>query len=241
MDNSFKYTKEGIIKFEVNSIEKGSQVCSIEFKISDTGLGMSEEKLNNLQSINTRADGLEKSALGIFIVKKLLLLMHGKYEVQSVLGKGTETTITIPFNISQTREVDRDLVLLEKIDFDKARGRKIIVAEDSGIMQQVVLGLLKLFFDSVKIVANGAELIEEVTKQNEYDLIIADIVMPEVSGDQAIRELVRIGVKTPMVAMTTSISDMEISRLRHDGFDEVIKKPLIKHDVEKIIYKYLNK
>lgn len=243
--NSMKYNKPGgTIDTYVKELSSDSDKAVIEFRIVDTGIGMSAEFVENKlfhpftqEKLDARTE-YKGTGLGMAIVKELIEKMGGTIQVESELGKGSTFTVVIPFEIDQTPEQD---ILLEEpgqVTTDAVKGARILLVEDNELNMEIVEFMLK---DSRAVVLkawNGKEAIEifEKSEPGEINMIMMDIMMPVMGGLEAtrkIRTLNRPDAATiPIVAMTANAFSDDIRRSREAGMNEHLSKPL---EMEKII------
>lgn len=237
--NSMKYNKPGgTIDTYVKELSSDSEKAVIEFRIVDTGIGMSAEFVENKlfhpftqEKLDARTE-YKGTGLGMAIVKELIEKMGGTIQVESELGKGSTFTVVIPFEIDQTPEQD---ILLEEpgqVTTDAVKGARILLVEDNELNMEIAEFMLK---DSGAVVLkawNGKEAIEifEKSEPGEIDLIMMDIMMPVMGGLEAtrkIRALDRPDAATiPIVAMTANAFSDDIRRSREAGMNEHLSKPL---------------
>ena len=243
--NSMKYNKPGgTIDTYVKELSSDSEKAVIEFRIVDTGIGMSAEFVENKlfhpftqEKLDARTE-YKGTGLGMAIVKELIEKMGGTIQVESELGKGSTFTVVIPFELDQTPEQD---ILLEEpgqVTTDAVKGARILLVEDNELNMEIAEFMLK---DSGAVVLkawNGKEAIEifEKSEPGEINMIMMDIIMPIMGGQEAtrkIRTLNRPDAATiPIVAMTANAFSDDIRRSREAGMNEHLSKPL---EMEKII------
>ena len=169
------------------------------------------------------------------ITKSLVELMHGDISVSSKKNVGTTFTISLPLKkvtkpiLSEVRQTDI------AIDFS---GKKILIAEDNSINQEVVKAMLQDSKAQVDIVENGEEAVARFN--SSYDLILLDIQMPIMDGLEAIKQLHKKGAKLPIIALTANIMEEDIKKYEKAGFTDYIGKPVDKNYLLSKISKYLN-
>ena len=245
-NNAMKYNRpSGTIDTYTRELSFDGQKTVIEFKIVDTGIGMSEEfvkkelfKPFTQEKTDEARTEYKGTGLGMAIVKELVEKMGGTIQVESELGKGSTFTVVIPFELDQTPEQD---ILLEEpgqVTTDAVKGARILLVEDNELNMEIAEFMLK---DSGAVVLkawNGKEAIEifEKSEPGEINMIMMDIMMPIMGGLEAtrkIRTLNRPDAATiPIVAMTANAFSDDIRRSREAGMNEHLSKPL---EMEKII------
>lgn len=245
-NNAMKYNRpSGTIDTYTRELSFDGQKTVIEFKIVDTGIGMSEEfvkkelfKPFTQEKTDEARTEYKGTGLGMAIVKELVEKMGGTIQAESELGKGSTFTVVIPFEIDQTPEQD---ILSEEpgqVTTDAVKGARILLVEDNELNMEIVEFMLK---DSGAVVLkawNGKEAIEifEKSEPGEINMIMMDIMMPVMGGLEAtrkIRTLDRPDAATiPIVAMTANAFSDDVRRSREAGMNEHLSKPL---EMEKII------
>lgn len=238
--NAIKFTHQGKINIEVFNRSQIGQDIVLEFKISDTGIGIDKEKLHEVfERFNQGEDSITRNfggtGLGLSIVKKLILLQNGDIAVSSEQGKGTTFLFHIPYGIAKEQlhviSTDRTASLQKQL----GTPLRVLVVDDNALNQSLLNHLLLQWNISFKIVSNGLEAIEELTKET-YDLILMDIQMPKMDGyaaTQHIREELKLAI--PIIAMTAHAMAGEREKCLSRGMNEYISKPIIEEDLLKLI------
>ncbi len=246
LTNAVKYTKEGHIDFKVNSIIQ-NDICRLIISVEDTGIGIKPEDLNKLFHKFQRFE-LEKNittegtGLGLAITKSLIELMNGKIVVQSVYGKGSKFTVALDQRIIPKTEEEMNQCE-EKIteqEFFSAAGSKVLVVDDNKINLKVANRLLQDFNVEVTLVSSGQECINSILDGNQYDLILMDDMMPQMTGTQTLQNLKNIhNFNIPVIALTANaISGMREKYLA-SGFDDYLAKPIDRQELHVLLKKYL--
>ncbi len=239
--NAIKYSKDKEGKVWV-TIEEGETVADkvlYRFVIKDNGIGIAEEFQHRMYNPFAQEKVGARSAyqgygLGLTIVNQLVKKMEGTIEVESKKEQGSTFTVTLPFK--QTQE-ERDEVPNKDVVVD-LQGVRILVVEDNEMNLEIAEVLLSDAGANVTSATNGKIAVEifEKSEPETYDLILMDIMMPEMDGceaTEAIRNLDRMDAKKiPIVAMTASAFTEEIKRCKEAGMNEHIAKPL---DIDKLM------
>lgn len=244
LTNAVKYTQMGHILFTVNCINELDDT-SLIITVEDTGRGIRTEKINTLFEKFSRLDEdknttIEGTGLGLAITKALIDMMGGKIVVSSIYGEGTKFSVYLKQRIVKlhagSEEIDVN-ALDHSIDFPNA---KILIVDDNKLNLKVADKLLKKYKINTTLVESGLECIELIKKNNKYDIILLDDMMPVLSGGQTLEQLRQIpNFNIPVVALTANaIAGMRESYLEK-GFDEYIAKPIDKDELLKIFYQFL--
>ncbi len=233
--NAIKFTEWGTVALNVTLKKIKDTKVWIEFKISDTGIGIASEKLNSIfQAFNQAEDHSTRkfggTGLGLTIVSKLVELMDGTISVESTLGKGTSFTINLPFGIAKEASQNAESIQLktflkETVDL---YNKKILLTEDNPINQMVTTDLLEEEGATVVIANNGKEAIEILEKQ-DFDVILMDMQMPVMDGYQAM-EHIRSTMppskqNVPILALTAHVTEEEVEKCKNAGADDYLSKP----------------
>ena len=203
----------------------------IQTKVSDTGIGMSEEYLPHaFEDFSREKSGAQTSVkgtgLGLSIVKSLVELMHGTIEISSQVNQGTTTRIKFQFEIASENELENNQET-NIIDF---KGKHILLAEDNDLNAEIAMTLLTDYGLIVDRVSDGVACIKQV-KEKEYDVVLMDIQMPNMDGYQATQKI-REFSDIPIVAMTANAFEEDKQKALSVGMNGYIAKPI---DMDKVI------
>jgi len=251
LKNSLNSTEKGHIELEMRELKKDRNKIWLEFKISDTGCGMSKEKLDTLFGDVNRREPTDEipqfeyrgTGLGTAIAKHLLVLMKGKITVESTENEGSTFTFAIPFDaaVPHTEEPVRE----EKHTADEpVKKANILVAEDNIVNQRLVKELLIRKNFDVTIVENGLKIFD-ILEQSHFDIILMDIQMPVMDGLEAtaiIREIEKGTHKhIPIIGITAYAVKADKEKCLSAGMDDYLAKPFIKEEFYNMLDKYLTR
>ena len=243
LTNAVKYTQEGHILFKVETKNHNNN-CELTITISDTGIGMKPEDLNNLFTRFQRFDleknyTIEGTGIGLTITKNLVELMDGEIIAKSEYGKGS----TFIVKITQV-PVDKQIEELETseenmIPFD-ASGQKVLVVDDNKINLKVAARLLREYKVTIDQVDSGQACLDKILDGNKYDIIFLDIMMPKMKGTEVLENLQKIEkFDTPVVALTADVITGMEEKYLSLGFNECLAKPILEEKLYLIMKKYL--
>jgi len=228
ISNSVKFTTNGKITVSVLLLNEDEEKASIRFAVSDTGIGIEENKIANIfenfqqaTSDTTRLYG--GTGLGLAIVKQLIEPQGGTIQVESKLNVGS----TFSFILSFLKTVDNAEFAQKITDLNtEIKNIKILVAEDMALNQLLMRTILEDFGFECDIAANGKLAIEKLGK-NAYDIILMDLQMPEMNGFEA-TEYIRnsLNSKIPIIALTADVTTVDLSKCEAAGMDDYISKPI---------------
>lgn len=250
ISNAIKYTPEGgkvLIDVQELPYDKEGYVL-IQTKVTDTGIGMSEEFLPSLFDLftrerNTTLSKIPGTGLGMAIVKNFVDLMNGSIEVESKLGKGSTFTITIPHKLADKDYTYRNIESTNECDID-FKGKRILLAEDNELNAEITSTILSEMGFEVKVVEDGILCVNEIQRQpaNTYDLILMDIQMPNMDGYKAthcIRHLSQFEkANIPIIAMSANAFEEDKKKAFDAKMNDYITKPIDFQKME-VVLKYI--
>lgn len=241
--NAVKFTQKGKVVISV-SYQTPEEVLRI--KIKDTGIGITAQELTKLFQPFVQADAAVTrnfggSGLGLCISKKLMEQMQGDIQVESVKGIGSCFEIVmacehqhISLIHSYQRPVPESPEVEMSPDYDKL---KLLVAEDNTDNQLLIQVLLqKLGIQSV-VVENGHKAVERVLLEH-FDLVLMDMQMPEMGGEEATALIRHAGMDLPIIALTANVMSEDQSRYLKVGCQAVLSKPIVQKDFLAVLQKF---
>ncbi len=242
--NAVKFTDKGSVTIVCNLIRKTDQAYDLAFDVIDTGIGIKKENIKNVfnsfsQANSTITRKYGGTGLGLPISKKLIELHGGTLEIKSEYGKGTTFSFTLRLGHPLKEIIKEKNKKRIEISAEQKSKIKILLAEDNKINQIVAIKFLDRFGFQSEIANNGLEAVQK-TEENDYDLILMDVQMPEMDGLQATR-IIKSSLKTKnknikIMAMTASVLKQEINKCMDAGMDDYIPKPFDPNELyEKII------
>lgn len=244
LTNAVKYTEKGKIMFSVNCINEGDE-CSLVISIEDTGRGIKPEKIDTLFTKFNRLDEdknttLEGTGLGLAITKSLAEMMGGKIVVQSVYGEGSKFTIYLKQKILQLHGGEDEKNVNENEDNLTFSTSKVLIVDDNKLNLKVADKILKRYELNTVLVESGMEAIERIKKNEKYDLILMDDMMPVMRGTEALQKLKEIeGFQIPVIALTANAITGMREHYKKAGFEDYLAKPIEKEELIKVLTKYL--
>jgi len=256
LTNAVKFTPEnGSIRLDARLAGEENGLCTIDIKVKDTGIGISEEQQSRLffsfeQAESSTSRKFGGTGLGLAISKHIVELMGGKIRLESKPGKGSTFAFTVLLKRSRKEENAENQPCADKANSGQSfRGRRILLAEDIEINREIVLALLESTGIEIDCAINGSEAVRMFGERPEsYDLILMDLQMPEMDGFEATRKIraMEKEMKTsgmefpkgvPIIAMTANVFKEDIEKCLEVGMNDHIGKPLDFNEVlEKLKY-----
>ena len=230
LSNAVKFTPEkGSVILDVFQLEKNDKQVMLQFKVRDTGIGMSEEYLARMfkpfeQESAGTAQKYGGTGLGLSISKNLTSLMNGTIEVESKLNEGTTFTVTLPFGVSEENAMQKK----DKKDFSKVR---VLIVDDQEADQSYAKEILHRLGVKSDTVSDGPSAVKRfigrLNTDYAYDMCIIDFMMPECDGIEVAKEIRAAGGEGIPIIIATAYDVTEIDReAKAAGVDRVIAKPL---------------
>lgn len=252
LNNAIKYTEQGSVSLTVKILEQQGDSITIKFSIQDTGIGIKEEDKERLfdkfQQLEVKKNRrIEGTGLGLAISKAYIDLMGGRIEVESEYGKGSRFDVIVTQKIINKKRIEGfnfDLsedTAEEEREYFSAPEAKIMIVDDNEINLRVARGLLEVYRIQTDSAESGAEAVKKA-KKFHYDMILMDHMMPEMDGIEAmkeIRKLAEVNKDLPIIAVTANAISGIKEKMKKEGFDGYISKPIEISNLEKILLKFL--
>ncbi len=243
ISNAIKYRKDvdGKVEVSIEELDNHQGMGNYCFIVKDNGIGMSEEFQQNMyhafaqEKVGARSS-YQGYGLGLTIVYRLVEKMSGKIELESKKGEGSTFKVILPLKID-TQEKYPEQENEKVVDL---QGKNILLVEDNEFNREIVEVILADLGANITTAIDGKFAVEvfEKSRENFFDLVLMDVIMPEIDGCQAtriIRAMDRKDAKTvPIFAMTAHTFSEEINNCKEAGMNEHIAKPI---DVEKFMLK----
>lgn len=244
-DNAIKFTDEGEVQINVKKKKEGARRMTLEFSVSDTGIGIAKDKISFLfdkfsqvDSSTTRLFG--GAGLGLSIVRDLVRLMGGTIEVESTKGKGSRFF----FEIRLQKPAEKKNAAASRRPCAVSESNKkltILLAEDHPINRKLVERFLKIKGWDVLVAKDGKEAVQQYN-DNKVDLILMDIQMPGVDGYEAAAKIRKLeegsGKRTPIIAITAHALASYREKSYSSGMDAYLTKPIDQEKLYRLINRY---
>ena len=251
LSNAVKFTPDGgTITFEARCQEKsGDGYINMHYRISDTGIGMSEDFTKVIFEEFSQEDygartQYHGAGLGMAIVKKYVDMMGGTISIQSKKHVGTTFTVDIPLEITDKELNKSDADLSEKVNL---AGVNVLLAEDNELNAEIATVLLEDLGMNVERAVNGKNAVEIFRDHPEgsFDVILMDIMMPEMNGYEAAKAIRAMndrpdGKNIPIIAMTANSFAEDVQASLDAGMNAHLSKPIVVNEVIKTISIYVH-
>jgi PAS domain S-box-containing protein len=244
INNAIKFTEKGAVEILVDLISIDKDYTRLKFQVIDSGIGIPEDKFDYIfESFTQAASNTTRkyggSGLGLSITKKLIELYNGSIKVDSQLGRGS----TFEFDLRFNNFIDIGKEVMEK-QIQKTVEAKILVVDDNEINRLLARRVLTKYGFEIVSAESGFEAIE-LLKSKDFDLVLMDIHMPELSGYETVKKLRENNDEyynnLPIIALTASILKDDIGEISASGMIDYQLKPFKPEELFEKIVKYLKK
>ncbi|NME69525.1 HAMP domain-containing hybrid sensor histidine kinase/response regulator [Flammeovirga aprica] len=249
--NAVKFTFDGSIIISIRNKFEDDEKVALQFSVKDTGIGIEKDKIDHIfnsftQASNETTRKFGGTGLGLSISKQLVELQGGKMYIESTVDLGSTFYFEITFKkyLEAKKKTPNVSEQISSNDvFDEPSSKKILLVEDNEVNQMLVLRLLKKWGYVSDLAENGKIALEKF-KENDYDLILMDVHMPEMDGYSATQEI-RNNFPSPksnipIIAMTASALKGEFDRCKQAGMNDYISKPFKKDNLLQKVQDYTN-
>ena len=231
LDNSIKYTDEGIINVNVSGNKK-ENIETIRIVIRDSGIGINSNKLNDI---------IKKENGGIGSVKKLMDVLSGKLEIESKEGEYTKVVLVFDQKIVEDNKIRELLNKNKNVEEFDLTGKRILIVDDNRLNLKVTDRLLKPYNVLTILVESGEECLS-VLKESKFDLILLDQMMPGMNGNEVMQKLKEDkNFNTPIVVLTADAMKGQKEKYLNEGYDDYMSKPIDKQELSRVLKRFLKK
>lgn len=228
VSNAVKFTNKGKITVDVRLLKDDEKTATIQFSVTDTGIGIEKEKTGKIfENFQQATSGTSRiyggTGLGLAIVKQLVESQGGTIAVKSVVDQGSTFSFALSFlKTSEDAEVDSEMMELDT----ELKNITVLVVEDIVLNQLLMKTLLEDFGFALDIAENGKIAIEKL-RTKTYDVILMDLQMPEMNGFDA-TDYIRntMNLQIPIIALTADVTTVDLAKCKAVGMDDYIAKPV---------------
>ncbi|MBG6188554.1 ATP-binding protein [Flavobacterium sp. CAN_S2] len=228
VSNAVKFTTKGKITVSVDLLHEDAENVILQFAVTDTGIGIAEEKIEKIfENFQQASSGTSRlyggTGLGLAIVKQLIEPQGGKIIVKSKVNEGSTFSFTLPFQKANAdTELENEIVELDS----EVKNIKVLVVEDIPLNQLLMKTLLDDFGFQYDMAENGKIAIEKL-KNNDYDIILMDLQMPVMNGFEATEYIRNTMIsKIPIIALTADVTTVDLAKCKAVGMNDYLAKPV---------------
>lgn len=247
VSNAVKFTEKGTVELVASLPIRNAKDLELQVSVRDTGIGIPADQIGVVfeefaQATNNGKEGrraVQGTGLGLPICKMLVELQGGEMKVESAVGKGSLFSFILPYTIAFAPSLEKQASQTQQIFL----GRKALMVEDNEMNVMLLTMLLKkaaMIFDVAK---DGEEALR-LFENNHYDIVLADINIPKLTGDQLATRIRKSGnhakSNVPIIAMTASIFKDDVEAYKAAGINDILVKPFKQEELSTMLAKYLN-
>jgi PAS domain S-box-containing protein len=242
--NAIKFTHNGSITVNCTADLVQRDTCWVRIEVTDTGVGIAPEKLENIFESFSQADASVTrryggTGLGLTIVKQLVELQRGKISVNSKELHGSTFRVIMPYAIGKARKLKEAAQVTSSNADHPGKNMRVLLVEDNDINRLYARSILKGWQSDIETAENGLVAIEKI-KNNWFDVILMDIQMPVMDGyetTQAIRNMDPPKNKLVIIALTANATKTDVDKCLEAGMDSFLPKPFTPDDLfRKLFY-----
>ncbi|SDB45481.1 hybrid sensor histidine kinase/response regulator [Butyrivibrio sp. INlla16] len=237
LTNAVKYTREGSFKLVLELVKKEGDTCTINYSVSDTGIGIRPEDMDKLFSAFERLEeqknsGIQGTGLGLDISRQFVELMRDELKCESTYGEGSKFFFTLVQKVEKDEPIGEFKEDENPADDDEnyvpgfiAPDARILVVDDNEMNLQVLKGLLKATKLMVDTALSGKECLKKLAKEH-YELVLLDHMMPEMDGIETLKRIREEGYELPVFALTANAAHSGEHYYVKKGFNGYLEKPV---------------
>jgi PAS domain S-box-containing protein len=245
ISNAVKFTHNGSISIHCSEAKEHRGTIWVRIDVSDTGVGIPEEKLHTIFESFSQADASVTrryggTGLGLTIVKQLVELQNGKIHVTSKEHVGSNFSVVIPYEVGKVKTIAQVSQPAKKLKGINTSQLHVLLVEDNDINRLYAKSILKNWQCLIDVAENGLVAIEKV-KNNFYDVVLMDIQMPVMDGyeaTKAIRSMTQLQ-KVPIIALTANATQRDVEKCMASGMNDYLPKPFTPEDLYHKLFKDL--
>ena len=245
ISNAVKFTHNGSITINCTKAREMRGTCWVKIEVTDTGVGIPDEKLNTIFESFSQADASVTrryggTGLGLTIVKQLVELQKGKIHVVSKEHVGSTFSVVIPYQIGKVKtitQVPKQATKLKNINTSQLH---VLLVEDNDINRLYAKSILKNWQCQIDVAENGLVAIEKV-KNNFYDVVLMDVQMPVMDGYEATKAMraMHQSARVPIIALTANATHSDVEKCLSSGMNDYLPKPFTPEDLYNKLFKDL--
>ncbi len=243
--NAIEYTNYGEVKLNVGGTKIKDDIFEFNFLVSNTGHAMSYDIFNRefsdfVDIEKAQSNNVDNIKLGVIIAKQLTKLLYGQMDFINEKGQGTKYYIRIRQRITDMTPIGnifatQNSVLSSSKTIIDCTGKSVLIVDDGEVNIKLASRYLEQFHFTIDSANSGRECVEKV-KNNKYDVILLDRMMPDMDGVATLKALNALGINLPpVVALTANSFDESKEAYVAEGFNDYLRKPIIFKELNKVI------
>jgi PAS domain S-box-containing protein len=238
ISNAVKFTHHGSINIKCSAAKEQRGICWVKIEVSDTGIGIPEEKLTTIFESFSQADASVTrryggTGLGLTIVKQLVELQNGKIHVHSKEQTGSTFSVVIPYMVGKVAAFEELKPRRERIFPQVETSQlRVLLVEDNDINRLYAKSILKNWQCYIDVAENGLVAIEKI-KNTFFDIVLMDIQMPVMDGYEATKaiRMMENSAHTPIIALTANATQVDVEKCLAAGMNDYLPKPFTPDDL----------
>ncbi len=245
ISNAVKFTHNGSITINCTKAREIRGTCWVKIEVTDTGVGIPEEKLTTIFESFSQADASVTrryggTGLGLTIVKQLVELQKGKIHVVSREHVGSTFSVIIPYQIGRVKTITQVQKPAAKLKDINTAQLNVLLVEDNDINRLYAKSILKNWQCQIDVAENGLVAIEKV-KNNFYDVVLMDVQMPVMDGYEATKAMraMHQSARVPIIALTANATHSDVEKCLAAGMNDYLPKPFTPEDLYNKLFKDL--
>ncbi|WP_164914228.1 hybrid sensor histidine kinase/response regulator [Aquimarina sediminis] len=239
LSNSIKFTQNGNVTLEVKLLEEHENTAKVYFEVKDNGVGISDKMKEKIfQPFSNELNGkFVGTGFGLFLVKNLIRVLGSEIFYKSEYGCGTRFWFTLVLN--KTQEQSKPKISKEEIE-NVLVGRKVLLAEDNKLNQLITKKIVEKRCLLCDVTSDGIEVVSKY-KENDYDIILMDLMMPNMDGFEATKQI-RAFDKDVIILGLSAATFFEVNdKIKDAGMNGLIQKPYVSEDLYQILVNEIKK
>lgn len=243
-DNAIKFTEQGEVILSAEQVIDGTAKPAISITVTDTGMGIGEERLEDLFQPFAQADAsfsrsFDGAGIGLSLCRKYVDKMGGRINVSSTIGKGTQFAVILQMDpVTNTGKAKKTETVVPDTSFSGKYPLRILIAEDNALNQKLITKVLEKLGYTPEIANNGQEAVERA-RAEAFDLILMDLQMPKMDGLEAARIITdqkdTTSAKPDIIALTANVSEDVKEACLKAGMVDYTTKPLKLNHLVKLL------
>ncbi len=242
ISNAIKFTERGEIVIGYKQLTQGGRKL-LRFYVKDTGIGIPNEQLETIfnrfnQLVDDRKKSYKGTGLGLSISKKLVDLLGGQLDVESIEGEGSAFYFSLPYQLLDNPDagMEEKSINIKKINWS---GKSVLIVEDTPSNFYLIENYLKSTGIKIFWAKSGREALDLFRTEERFDLVLMDIQLPGINGYEATKLLKAHNKQVPVIAQTAYALEGEKEHSLNEGCDDYIAKPIKKESLLELISKHL--